>query len=404
MATVLNEQEPFALVNDPGFMADPYPAYASLRASGPVRRATTPDGSPVWLVTRYADVRPLLNEPRLSISKRNSSGGGYRGFALPPSLDENLANIDPPDHTRVRRLVSREFTARRVEELRPFIQTLTSQLLDRVAGQGHADLMTALALPLPLTVIGELLGVPNSEGERFRTWTSTLLAPKPGQPPERAKEAVAGLHHLLIDMVAGKRAKPGDDLISALISMRDEDGDRLSEDELSSLAFLILWAGYETTVHLIGNGVLALLTHPDQLARLRAQPGLMPSAVEEMLRFAGPNPFAIRRFPIEDIKVGEHTIPAGDTVLLCLAAAHRDPDRFPDPDRFDLERENNAHLAFGHGIHHCLGSALARLETEIAVGTLVSRLPDLALATPADQLAWRPSFRSRGLQELPVTF
>ncbi|OJF15426.1 cytochrome [Couchioplanes caeruleus subsp. caeruleus] len=391
------------LVNDPGFMADPHPAYAALRTAAPVRRATTPDGSPVWLVTRYADVRLLLNDPRLSLSKRNSAGKGYGGFALPPSLDANLLNIDPPDHTRLRRLVTREFTARRVEQLRPFVRRVTNEMLDQVACQSRADLMAALAMRLPLTVISELLGVPPEDGQQFRSWTTNLLAPQPGQPPEQAKEAVAGLHRLLINLVVQKRAKPGGDLISALVSVREEDEERLSEDELTSLAFLILWAGYETTVHLIGNGILALLTHPEQLARLQAQPGLYPSAVEEMLRFANPNPFSIRRFPLEDVRIGEHTIPAGDTVLLCLAAAHRDPSRFRDPDRFDVAREDNAHLAFGHGIHHCLGSALARLETEVAVSTLFERFPGLALARPVDHLSWRPSFRSRGLQQLPVT-
>jgi cytochrome P450 len=230
-----------------------------------------------------------------------------------------------------------------------------------------------------------------------------LLIPAPDQPRERAKEAIAGLHQLLVDLVATKRAQPGQDLLSALAGLLDEDGDRLSQDELTSLAFLILWAGYEATVHLIGNGVLALLTHPDELAKLRAEPDLMPGAVDEMLRFTNPLPFSIRRFPLEDIHIAEHTIPAGETVFLCLAAAHRDPRRFPSPDRFDVTRSDNAHLAFGHGIHHCLGSALARLETEVAVSTLLHRFPDLALAVPADQLTWRPSFRSRGLRELPVT-
>jgi len=402
MASVLSEQDPFSLANDPAFMADPYPAYSSLRNAGPLRRAVTPDGKPVWLVTRYADVRALLNDPRLSLNKRNSAKAGYRGFALPPALDANLLNIDPPDHTRLRRLVSREFTARRVDELRPYVQHLTDQLLDRIAGAGHADLMQALALPLPVTVIGELIGVSPDDQERFRAWTTTLLAPEPGQPQLRAKEAITGLHELLIDLVGAKRAQPSDDLLSAMIDMRDDDGDQLSEDELTSLAFLILWAGYETTVHLIGNGTLTLLTHPDAMVRLRAEPAMMASAVEEMLRIAGPNPFSIRRFTLEDINIGQHTIPAGETVLLCLAAAHRDPDRFPDPDRFDVARNDNAHLAFGHGIHHCLGSALARLETEVAVSTLLKRFPRLTLAIPVNQLAWRPSFRSRGLQELPV--
>jgi cytochrome P450 len=399
--TVLDEQYPFALVNDSEVMADPYAAYAQLRKAGPVRRATTPDGAPAWLVTRYADVRALLNDPRLSLNKRNSVTG-YQGFELPPALNANLLNLDPPDHARLRRLVSREFTARRVEELRPYVQTLTDQMLDDVTGQGHADLMTALALPLPIKVIGELLGVQPDDRDQFRIWTTTLVVPTPDRPRERAQQAITGLHQLLEDLVAAKRAQPDEDLLSALAAI--PDGDRLSENELTSLAFLILWAGYEATVHLIGNGVHALLTHPGQMANLRAEPGLISCAVDEMLRFTDPLPFSIRRFPLEDISIAEHTIPAGDTVLLCLAAAHRDPDRFRNPDQFDVARKDNAHLAFGHGIHHCLGSALARMEAEVAVSTLLHRFPDLAIAVPANQLKWRPSFRSRGLQELPVTF
>jgi hypothetical protein len=263
--------------------------------------------------------------------------------------------------------------------------------------------MAALALPLPVRVIGELLGVSPGDRDRFCGWTTTLLAPEPGQPPERAVAAVTSLHTLLVDLVASHRADPGDDLVSALIALRDEDGDRLSEDELTSLAFLILWAGYETTVHLIGNGVLALLTHPEQLAMLRREPALLSPAIDELLRVAGPIPFAIRRFPVEDVEVGGHTIPAGDTVLLCLAAAHRDPARFTDPDTIDITRQANAHLAYGHGIHHCLGSALARLEAEIAIGSLLRRFPALGLAVPVDDLAWRPSFRSHGLLTLLVT-
>jgi cytochrome P450 len=401
---VLNTQHPFALVNDPKVMADPYPSYDRMSAAGPVCRAVTPEGAPVWLVTRYADVRAMLNDPRLSLNRRNSTGEGYRGFALPPALDANLLNLDPPDHTRLRGLVSREFTARRVEDLRPYVQRATDEMLDDISDQASTDLMTALALPLPVKVIGELLGVSPGDREQFRVWTTTLLAPRPCQPKKQASEAIVGLHQLLVGLVAGKRARPEGDLLSALTGILDQDGGRLSEDELTSLAFLVLWAGYETTVHLIGNGILALLTHPEQLSRLRAEPGLMRSALDEVLRFTDPNPFAIRRFPLEDIRIGEYTIPAGDTVLLCLATAHRDPDRFPDPDRFDVTRTDNAHLAFGHGLHHCLGRALAQLEAEVAVGTLLRRCPDLALGVPVDQLEWRPSFRSRGLQELPVTF
>ncbi|GAA3079864.1 cytochrome P450 family protein [Streptosporangium carneum] len=391
----------FGLTDDPHFMADPYPSYARWRQDGPVRRTTTPDGTAVWLVTRYADVRAALNDPRLSLNRKNS-GGGYGGFRLPPALDTNLLNMDPPDHTRIRRLVSKAFTARRVEGLRPRIQEITGRLLDAVAPVGRADLMAALAVPLPITVIGELLGVPSGDRERFRSWTTTLIAPDPGEPA-LAREAVGQMSRLLARLVADKRAEPADDLISAMIAARDEE-DRLGEEEMTSLAFLILWAGYEATVHLIGNGILTLLRHPAWLAAVRDDPRLTPSVVEEVLRFVSPTPYAIRRFAVEDVTVGGVTIPSGETVLLSLACAHHDESVFFAPESFAPGPRENSHLAFGHGVHYCLGAPLARAEAQIAIGTLVRRLPGLAPATPVEELRWQPSFRSHGLLELPVTF
>ncbi|RCG22840.1 cytochrome P450 [Sphaerisporangium album] len=382
-------------------MADPYPAYALWSQAGPVLRTTTPDGAAVWLVTRHADVRAALNDPRLSLN-RASARGGYTGFALPPVLDANLLNMDPPDHTRVRRLVAKAFTARRVEALRPRIQAFADGLLDVVASGNEADLMAALAVPLPLLVIGELFGVPAAGLEDFRRWTTTLVAPDPGQP-EQAKVAVANMARFLQDLVASKRAAPGDDLLSAMIAARDED-DRLGEEELVSLAFLILWAGYEATVHLIGNGMLMLLREPEHLAALRGDPELLPPFVEEVSRFMTPTPYAIRRFPLQDVEIGGTVIPAGQTVLLSLACANRDPAVHRDPGAFTPAREGDGHLAFGRGIHHCLGAPLARAEAQIAIGALVRRFPDLALAAPVDELSWQASFRSHGLLRLPVTF
>jgi cytochrome P450 len=400
MSTATPGQQP--LVGAAELIADPYAAYARLREAGPVHRITGTDGLPAWLVTRYDDVRQALGDSRLSLDKRNAAPGGYQGMALPPALDANLLNMDPPDHTRIRRLVSQAFTPRRVEQLREPVRRTADELLDDIAPHGRADLIASYAAPLPITVICDLLGVAPADRVDFRAWTDALVAPDPAQP-SRAKEAIGSMLAYFTRLVAGKRADPADDLLSALIAVRDEE-DRLTEDELMSLAFLILFAGYENTVHLIGNATLALLSHPGQLAALRADPGRLPGAVEELARYDGPVPLAIRRFPTEDITIGGVIIPAGETVLLSLAAAHRDPRRFTGPDRLEVSRDATGHLALGHGIHYCLGAPLARLETEIALAALLDRFPKLALDIPPGGLRWRPSMRTRGLIALPVSY
>ncbi|MDX3215424.1 cytochrome P450 [Streptomyces sp. ME02-6991-2B] len=383
-------------------VADPYGAYGGLREAGPVHRVTGTDGRPAWVVTRYEDVRRALADPMLSLDKRNALPGNYAGFALPPALDANLLNMDPPDHTRIRRLVSQAFTPRRVADLREPVRRTAAELLDAVAPDGRADLIAAYAAPLPITVICELLGVAPGDRRDFRGWTDALVAPDPARP-SAAKEAVAAMLAYFGQLVARKRAHPEDDLLSAMIAARDDE-DRLSEDELMSLTFLILFAGYENTVQLIGNAVLALLTHPEQLAALRAEPDRAAAAVEELTRWDGPAPLAIRRFPLQDVAIGGVTVPAGQTVLLSLAAANRDPARFPEPDRLDLGRADTGHLGLGHGIHYCLGAPLARLETEVALVELLTRFPELALDADPAELRWRPSMRSRGLLALPVRF
>lgn len=385
-----------------GLIDHPYAVYDRLRDTAPVHRVAGTDGNPAWLVTRYEDVREALANPLLSMDKKHALPGGYQGLSLPPALDANLLNMEAPDHTRIRRLVVRAFTARRIEQLRTPVRETADRLLDALGPHGSADLMTAYAAPLPITVICDLLGIPGEHRRDFRAWTDVLVAPDPTRPGA-AKEAVAAMLGFLTQLLADKRKKPADDLLSDLIAVRDE-GDRLSEDELMSLAFLILFAGYENTVQLIGNAILGLLTHPDQLAALRANPERFPNAVEEFARHEGPALLAIRRFPVEDVTIGAVTVPAGETVLLSLAAANRDPARFPDPERLDLGRDASGHLALGRGIHYCVGAPLARLETEIAVSALLERLPDLALATDPAELRWRPSLRARGLLALPVTY
>ncbi|WP_309238675.1 cytochrome P450 family protein [Actinoplanes aureus] len=354
----------------------------------------------MWLVTRYGDVRSALTDSRLSLAK-SVSRVGYRGFALPPALDANLLNMDPPDHTRLRRLVSKAFTARKIESMRQQVQHVTDQLLDAVPTDGPVDLIAALAAPLPMIIIGDLLGVPDRDRENFRSWANALLVPNQAGPVTPAR-AVDHLQDLLSTLIATHRTSPDGTLLSDLVRVRDA-GDELSEDELTSLAFLILLAGYETTVHLIGNGIVTLLQHPRELDRLRRDPSLVPLAVEEVMRFAAPNPYAIRRFARQDFAIGGAQIRAGDTVLLLLAAAHRDPDRFTNPDELDITRIDNGHLGFGHGIHYCLGAPLARLQAQTAIGSVLTRFPHLRLAVAVDELQWRASFRSRGLLALAVT-
>ncbi|MFF4186764.1 cytochrome P450 [Streptomyces sp. NPDC001691] len=386
---------------DAAHFDDPYATYARLREEGPVHHIRLPDGSAVWLVLREADVRAGLTDPRLSVNKARA-GNGYQGFSLPPALDANLLNIDPEDHLRLRRLVSKAFTPRYVEGMRQRIEDACERQADALAKQltadGTVDLVAAFAQPLPVALIGDILAVPEPDRHAFSGWVTTMMDPA---GPQDLVAAIGHIHRFLLDLVAARRAEPGDDLLSELIAARDE-GDRLSEDELVSLAFLILMAGTENTQHVISGGTLTLLRHPDQLAALRADPGLMPGAVEELLRYVHPNQSAIRRFPTEPVELAGVPVPAGDTVLLCLAAAHRDPERYPEPDRFDIHRADSAHIALGQGMHYCLGAALARTQLHSALGTLVRRFPGLALGCPAERLAWRTSFRSHALKRLPV--
>lgn len=382
-------------------MTRPYDVYQRLRTSSPVHRITGTDGQPAWLVTRFDDVRAALADPLLSLDKTHAREGSYRGLSLPPALDANLLNMDPPDHTRLRRLVGRAFTQRRVEQLRAPIRATADQLLDAFGEHGTTDLIASYAAPLPITVICDLLGIPGSYRRDFRAWTNALIAPDPDRP-QAAKEAIAAMLGFFTELMAHKRREPADDLLTDLIAVRDTEGDRLAEDELMSLAFLILFAGYENTVQLIGNAILALLQYPDQMVLLRQDPSRITAAVEEFARFEGPALLAIRRFPIRDMTIGGVRIPAGETVLLSLSAANRDPDRFPDPDRLDLSRDATGHLALGHGIHYCLGAPLARAETEIALAALLERFEDLELT--GKEPRWRPSLRARSLLELPVRY
>jgi cytochrome P450 len=388
---------------DPAVLADPHPVLAELRESGPVHRLDGSTGVPVWMVTRYDDVLAALSDPRLSNDPHHASA--LTEVLRGDFLSRSMIGADPPEHTRLRRLVSKAFTARRVEGLRPRVQEITDALLDRITPRGSADLVAEFGLPLPITVIGELLGVPETDRERFREWTDEMLDRPfdPGSDLALVTAARERMHGYLADLVAAKRARPADDLLTDLVEATDE-GERLDTQELLAMTFLLLIAGYVTTVSLIGNGTLALLRHPDQLDRLRADPSLVPQAVEELLRFDGPVNPGLTRFALEDLEIGGVRIPRGDMVMLAIAAADRDPRRYPDPDRLDVGAVDPGHLAFGHGMHYCLGAPLARLEGQIAFTAMLTRLPGLALAAREDELRWTGGGVLRSLRELPVTF
>jgi cytochrome P450 len=388
---------------DPAVLADPHPVLAELRESGPVHRLEGATGLPIWMVTRYDDVLAALSDPRLSNDPHHASA--LTEVLRGDFLSRSMIGTDPPEHTRLRRLVSKAFTARRVEGLRPRVQEITDALLDRITPRGSADLVADFGLPLPITVIGELLGVPETDRDRFREWTDEMLDRPfdPGSDLALVTAARERMHGYLADLVAAKRARPADDLLTDLVEATDE-GERLDTQELLAMTFLLLIAGYVTTVSLIGNGTLALLRHPEQLDRLRADLSLVPQAVEELLRFDGPVNPGLTRFALEDLEIGGVRIPRGEMVLLAIAAADRDPRRYPDPDRLDVGAVDPGHLAFGHGMHYCLGAPLARLEGQIAFTAMLTRLPGLALAAREDELRWTGGGVLRSLRELPVTF
>ncbi|GAA2240635.1 cytochrome P450 [Kitasatospora cystarginea] len=384
---------------DRALLADPHAGYARLREACPVARTTTPDGAPVWVVTRYEDVRAALTDRRLSLNKQTSTSTGKHGASMPPSLDAHLLNMDPPDHTRLRRLVAPAFTARSVGRLRPAIQQRTDELLDRFQ-DGSADVMTALATPLALAVICDVLGIAEEDRRDFRTWTDTLRSPAADAAPT-SRRALHDLHGFLVELIAGKRDHPGDDLLTQMITAR-EDGDQLSEPELVALSFLLLFAGYDNSANLVGNTVLALLTHHETLRSLRSGALGVGRVVDEVMRWNSPSMLASRRFAREDTHIGGVRITAGERIWMSLASANRDPQQFSNPDQFDVDRPEGGHLGFGHGIHYCLGSALARMETEIATEALVRRFPSLRLAHPEETFEWCDSFQNRGPLKLPV--
>ncbi|QLE72382.1 cytochrome P450 [Streptomyces rectiverticillatus] len=395
------------------FAADPYPAYAWLREHAPVHRTALPSGVEAWLVTRYADARQALADQRLSKNPvhHSESAHGKGKVGIPGERSANLMthllNIDPPDHTRLRRLVSKAFTPRRVAEFAPRVQELTDRLIDGFAGRGEADLIHEFAFPLPIYAICDMLGVPREDQDDFRDWAGMMIR-HGGGPRGGVARSVKKMRGYLTELIHRKREDLGEDLISGLIRASDH-GEHLTEDEAAAMAFILLFAGFETTVNLIGNGTYALLRNPEQRERLQralaeGDEGLLATGVEELLRYDGPVELATWRFATRDLTIGGQRIAEGDPVLVVLAAADRDPERFADPDALDLSRRDNQHLGYGHGIHYCLGAPLARLEGQTALATLLRRLPDLRLGADPEDLRWRGGLIMRGLRTLPVAF
>ena len=384
---------------------DPYPHYARLRGSCPVVQLAQASRLRPYLITRHEDVKAALGDPRLSKDPRKGkqalvdAGLAHLYFDPRASLSHHMLAVDPPDHTRLRKVVSAQFTTRRIAALEPQVQRFTDELIDTFAGAGEADLVRDFANQLPALVIAELLGVPGADRDVFRTWAQDSLLP-PHEPRQRA--ALGSLTEYLEEALERTRSAPGDDLLSALLS--SEEADRLSEREVVGTGVLMLLAGNDTTANLIGNGTLALLTHPGQLDLLRERPELIPEAVEEFLRYDAPVERATLRFAADKMELGGAVIPEGSVVYVGLGSANRDPEAFPEPDLLDVTRRPRGHVAFGYGIHFCLGAPLARLEARIAFETLLRRLPGLRLAVPPEELGHRRSTIMRGLERLPVRF
>ncbi len=389
--------------DEDSYHQDPERLLARLRTSRPIAPARTPDYGRIWIITRYADVRTALADPRLAKDVHRWPGGGKSRPSETVNLHAHMLNSDPPDHARLRRLVQKAFTPRRVEQLRPRAEEIAACLLDELAeARGDVvDLLDQYARPLPIAVFCDLLGIPVADRERIS------VAVVDYGKREESERAIRELAAYFTKLVAAKRAEPGNDLLSALVLARDnaeESGteDELTSTELLSTAFQLATAGFDTTVNLIASGTLALLTHPAEMARLREKPALLPAAVEELLRFTNPVNHATDRFTTEDVPIGDVVIPAGEWVLSVITSANRDPAQFPEPGRLDLRRDASGHVAFGYGIHYCLGASLARMEAEVAFGALLARFPRMSLAGSPEELRWRQVSLMNGLESLPV--
>ncbi len=391
------------------FRANPFPFLARLRAEQPVYRTALPDKTVVWLVTRYEDVVSLLKDKRFANSRYNGMTPEQLGSQpeLHPAIrpaQRNLLALDVPDHTRLRTLVHKAFSPSLIEQMRVRTQILVDELLDTIEGDGETDIVRDYALPFSLTLITDILGVPPRDRVEFHKWSKIIISVYPFSDNNwRAFPVFERLSLYLRHFFKMRRSAPKDDLVSALIQA-EEAGDRLNEDELLAMVILLLVAGHETTVSLIGNGMLALFDHPDQLEKLRVNPSLIKPAVEEMLRYTSPVFMSTERYARENMTLRGVNIQHGEIALAVFGSANRDETVFKNPDLFDIERENNKHVAFGQGLHFCLGAPLARMEAQIAISSLLRRLPKLGLKGSPESLRWRPGLMMRGLEALPAEF
>ncbi len=392
------------------FKKDPFPTFAKMRREAPIYPHKAPNGSTIWYITTYDDVTAVLRDdinfckdPR-NARPIDSSGPASRKTATHQRINDNMLFSDPPHHTRLRSMVSKAFTPRRIEELMPHIQAIADELLDNIEAQGQMELMASYALPLPLFAICEMLGVPKNDRDQVADWSQAIISPGSRNLNFSArKRKVRAFTNYLERLFSERRINPQDDLISAL-ALVEEEGDRLSEMELSSMVALLLVTGHETTVNLIGNGTLALLLHPEQLRLLQNNPSYWPMAVEELLRYDGPVETSTSRWARQDVELGGHLIKRGDLVRVVLASANHDDQLFNHAAILDIQRENNKHLAFGMGIHYCLGAPLARMEGHIALETMFRRFGELKLIQSPPEITWRSGILFRGLEKLDVTW
>ncbi|MFJ2043298.1 MULTISPECIES: cytochrome P450 [unclassified Paenibacillus] len=378
------------------FTQNPYPVYEKLRQNDPIYRILFPHGDFGWIISRYEDAVEVLKDNRFSKDVVKRYGPDQQNIFV-----HNMLFSDPPDHRRLRGLVQKAFTPRLIEGMRSHIQDIADDLLDNLNSQDKMNLIDEFAFPLPIIVISEILGVPLEDQDKFRLWSNSIIDATSAEHSEVFEKHAQEFIDYLNNWFAKVREQPGDDLISQLV-VAEESGEQLTEKELLGVVALLIIAGHETTVNLIGNGVLALLEHPEQRDLLIKQPELIHNAVEEMLRYNGPVEFSTSRWASEDIEFHGHHIAEGEIVIVALDSANRDEAKFKDADVFDITREKSAHLAFGKGIHLCLGAPLARLEGEIAINTLLRRFPDMQLQTDVNELEWRPGMIVRGVKEIPV--
>lgn len=393
------------------FRANAYQVYAAMRATSPVVHATGLDATfPIWFVTGAAEVEQVLTDSRrfardpARVSPQLAADFQTPDPRIRAITDNHMLNYDGDNHRRLRTLVSKAFTPRVIETMRPRVVAIAESLIDAVAGQGRMELIDEYAFPLPITVIAELLGVPTNKQQEFREWSDAFV--RPAMTLEEQQQAEGQLRAFAMymqELVAERRQSPRDDLISRLILV-EEQGDKLNESELFSMIALLIVAGHETTVSLIGNAAMVLLQHPDTMAELRANPALIPGAVEELLRYQSPVDRALIRFVVEDTTLGDQQLRHGDFVIAVLGSANRDSARFGNADELDIHRAPNQHLAFGKGMHYCLGAPLARLEAAVAIEVLLRRCPDLHMDIEQNELRWRPVPLFRSLTRLPVSW